>query len=1012
MAKTKREPSRISWIDRIQTTTESFQSVDRDMWSFTQGAKIVSTEEASVLELAEDARAEWHVRPIFDGRIDFRYRHENGIGLVLFRASAQESGRAYTLRIEKDRLTIQRKGSRRQRRLAEVPLTLRGGEWYDISIWLSGHTLLVAVDCRPILQIKDDLPLLRKGSIAFACEGNCRVFVKDIRLITVPRGLCYLPMPEPVPPMVYEKSKWIGSLSDATLGSVPGDVPLEVKPFLGAKQPAAINAGVVPPDYTHTWAIDVMGISSFSFQYSGIQLQWDAGDSLAVLNYALSHPVVETFASDAELTTKKIQVQPPPGGGYTRFYLTLRTGSGGAPRRFKIACLHAIGVAGNCEALLTSDDLNYDKPGPLVDPQTVITHEKLYAPWKSDSIDVPIGVSMPAPSARDGWYLLARNTWSNEAGFFTLLYYNERTSRLRAYLYNDKLSTDATYYQVTVSIATRAPNAGYLPLQGALFHADPRPQRWSTANFTIPVWPPKNWAFLETPILYPMAEKLAAAQHPPEATLPECYYRPLYEEACEHGLTNAKLVITVQGYQMGTLQGDFVGQALGEAVQKATSSGISGFDMIKGAASALASGKDYYDKGKGIHQALQDFLNDKIKAGTPKSELQGLQALVGFGASAFGGFLGVVGLGIGIYQAFFAKPEPLRFALELAIRGTMSGSVFTPLMSSAQTFFLPGRWSIQEAAEGNFPADNTQLVDAQMARYDRTLGHFGFRYDPGRVQFRLLQAYYAWEDRPDNPLADLRDYERYIFPASDHRFLVDPPTPNASVHISEWLPVIYNPFAEITPLTPMPVATVADQGIKLTGDGPFNTDNPDPWFEWLQDISPKSHIVPEPDDQSFPGNQTEYGIGSRLTIKVFPDEPRGLFPKQAALLELPNGIWLSIPPDQGIAPTTCRNFSEWRDIAVHTWWDVYVEAHRPVHPPEYQFSPYPLRDIIYYWDVAYFHYPRTRKAANGNVFLYRGVSPLLAPVSIDHRSVGFNYIDDDGVWFPMIPEHKSVLLLE
>jgi hypothetical protein len=63
--------------------------------------------------------------------------------------------------------------------------------------------------------------------------------------------------------------------------------------------------------------------------------------------------------------------------------------------------------------------------------------------------------------------------------------------------------------------------------------------------------------------------------------------------------------------------------------------------------------------------------------------------------------------------------------------------------------------------------------------------------------------------------------------------------------------------------------------------------------------------------------------------------------------------------------------------------------------------------------VAYFHYPRTRKAANGDIPLYRGNASLLSPVSIDHRSVGFDYTDsDDGVWFPLVPDHKSVLLLE
>jgi hypothetical protein len=781
----------------------------------------------------------------------------------------------------------------------------------------------------------------------------------------------------------------------------PGDVPFEVKPWLGPRRRAPINAGEVPPDFTHTWAIDLMGVSSFSLQYSGIQLLWDAGDSVVVLDFTRPNPVAETYASDADLTTKSVPVPQPPDGGSSRFYVTLRTGPGGQARQFRVPGLHTTGLGGHREALIVADDLNYDQTGPLVDPNAVADQEKLYAPWKPESPGVPVGVSMPPPGAREGWHLLARNLSNREAGFLSLLYYNERTSRLRAYLYNATLSTDATYIQVNLSLATRAPGANFLPLTGAFFNADPRPQRWSSASFTVPVWPQKSWAFVEAPMLYPMADALPAAQHPRDTSIPSHYYRPVYEEACESGLTNAKIVITVQGFQVGSLQGDILGQAIGNAVQQAASSGLTGFDLLNGAASALASGKDYYDKGQAMHKALTDFLKDKQQAGTPTSDLQGLQALVGLGAGAFGGFLGVVGLGIGIYQAFFSKPEPLRLALELAIRGTMTGSMFTPLMPAEHTFFLPGRWSIQESAQSNFPVADTRRVDAEIARYDRTLGHFGWRYNPARVQFRVLQAYYAWDDPPEGAAADLQQYQRYVFPAKDFQTLVDPPTPNASTRIPEWLPIIYNPYAEITPLKPLPVATAADHGIKLTLDGASAgafEGGPAPWFDWLQDISPASHVTPEPGDESFPSGRLEIGTGSRMTVKVFPDRPQAFFPQQNWLISLPNGIWLSIPPDAGATPRTCRDFVEMTDLDVHTWWDVWLDG--PLcHPPDYPYSPFPLRDVIYYWDVAYFHYPRSRQAPNGDVDLYRGNTSMSAPVRIDHRSVGFNYTDDDGQWF-------------
>jgi hypothetical protein len=1009
----------VPWIDRIQTVTETFKGDSLDGWTLTEGAKVLSIGEVTALEIAGEACAEWTSQVILDGRLDFRYRQGGGAGLIMLRWSSRKEGeQGYILRLEKNRMALQRKEQRRMRSIGNAPLTLNCAEWYDISVWLSGGTTLIAVDARPILEVADESPLLTPGHVALSGRRAYEIAYRDVHLTAVPRGTLHLPVPGlPYSPLPDQPLEISGLVAKIAIPPTPTDVPLEVKPYLGPVRRSPINAGAVPPNYIHTWAIDVKDIASFSLQFSGIQLQWDAGDAIEVFDFTLPNPLIGTYRSDADLVAKQTAIQQPPVGDYKRLYLTLRTGPGGPPRQFQVAALHTMGVGGNREALLVGDDLNYDRLGPLVDPSLVDGQEKLYAPWKPESPGVPIGVSMPAPSLSEGWYLLARNTRNREAGFLSLLYYNERTSRLRAYLYNVTLSTDATYYQVTFSLATRAPGAGFVQLNGAFFNIDPRPQRWSTASFIIPIWPQKHWAFVETPLLYPMAEKLPAAQHPSDNAHPAHYYRPLYEEACEHGLNNAKLVVTVQGYQLGAFQGDLVGQGIGEAIQQSASSGISGFDMLKGAASAIMSGIDYYDKGKSVHKALQDFLNTKMQGGTPMSELQGLQALVGLGASAIGGFLGVVGLGIGIYQAFFAKPEPLRLALELVIRGSMAGSMFTPLMPASQTFFLPGRWSIWEAAQGNFPADITARVDAEIARYDRTLGHFGFRYDPGQVNFRLLQAKYAYEDLETFPLGVWSS--RYIFPASDLKIdqSVDPPTPNASLTMPEWLPVIYNPYAEIVPLKPIPVATASDNGIKLTIDattpGVF-PGCPEPWFEWLQDVSPESHVVPEPDDQSFPRGRTEIGVGSRMTVKVFPYIPTGLFPRFGSMpISLPSGIWLSIPPDSHVTPASCQNFTEYRDVPVHTWWDVWFEDHGSCFiGPSTPGNPYPIRDVLFYWDVAYYHYPRTRQAANGNVPLYRGIANLLSPVSIDHRQAEYDYTDDEGGWFSQIDWQKSLLLLE
>jgi hypothetical protein len=1004
-----------SWLDEIQTTTEQFSGVRADEWSLSEGARLVPLERGAALEVHGSGQAEWIERPIADCRLDLRYRPGSGAGVVLLRAVREPEGvTAYALRLEREQLVLEKRTPHGRRRLGLAQCALSRGEWYDLSMWLSTSLILVAVDGRPILQADDRPPLLGPGHVVLAGDRAKGIAYADIRLISAPRGMLPFPVEEHLRLPLSDLMFFEFPHPALTQVPTPSDVPIVVKPSGAPARLSPINAGRVPPDYTHTWAVDVTGFNSFRLQSSGIQPEWAEGDSLAVYDYSLPNPLVQTFDSDQDLITKSVTVQSPVEGESRRFYLTLRTGPGGSARGFQVSNVHSLGVGGNRKAVLVGDDLNYRPGGPLLDPAGVAGHTKLYAPWLPFSPGVPTGVSFPAPSPREGWYLLGRNTSNREAKFLALIYYNERTSRLRAYLYNLALSTDATYYEVSLSLAARAPGAAFSMLSGAFFNADPRPQRWSSASFTVPIWPPNSWAMVETPILYPMAEELPGAQHSPDPKLANHYYRPLYEEACEKGFSNMRLVVRAQGYQVGSIQGDLLGQAIGEAVQEASSSGHTGFDLLKGAASALASGKDYYDKGKDMHKSLQDFLSDKMKAGTPKSELQGLQALVGLGAGAVGGFLGIVGLGVGVYQAFFAKPDPLRLALELTIRGSMIGSMFTPLGTVEQTFFLPGRWSVEEAAQGNFPAGDLEWVDAEIPRYDRTLGHFGFRYDPGEVEFRLCQAYYAWDEEPESPLGDLRQYSRYVFPSREFVKQIDPPTPNAVVSIPRWLPVIFNPYAEILPLTPRPVATAVDHGIKITVDQPVTGSLlgiPEPWFEWSQDISPESHLNPELDDQSFPRGRFEVGAGSRMTIKVFPAEPTGIFPREATVLSLPQGIWLSVPPQAAFTPTTCRGFSDLVDLPTHTWWDVWVRGHYSSTTVSEALSPFPLRDIMYYWDLVYFHYPRSRKAANGDVPLYRGTAHLYSPVSIDHRSVGFNYTDDDGVWFYIIPKQKSQLLL-
>jgi hypothetical protein len=182
----------------------------------------------------------------------------------------------------------------------------------------------------------------------------------------------------------------------------------------------------------------------------------------------------------------------------------------------------------------------------------------------------------------------------------------------------------------------------------------------------------------------------------------------------------------------------------------------------------------------------------------------------------------------------------------------------------------------------------------------------------------------------------------------------------------------------------------------------------DQWFWWTQDISWKTHVHPEPDDAAFPVGE-DTGQGPSLHLKVFNGNAgtaTAQNDKWAHSGPLPEGVWLDIEPHSNYVPSTYRQFKEITDLHTHTYgFAHYLKAdplfnnlnspvrdypqrgmqpgmkkkhYRPFAPDD----PFPVVDVIYFWDVAYFYYGRSRKAL-GLVPSRMQITRLQSPITLD-----------------------------
>jgi hypothetical protein len=574
--------------------------------------------------------------------------------------------------------------------------------------------------------------------------------------------------------------------------------------------------------------------------------------------------LVTSITSNVDLWDNVLDISslPQSGSGYVRLYVVLETSPMRAQRKLRIDGIKPVaGLAGAGEALLVGDDINYNTNGPFVDALDIHGKKNLCAPWSPGCANTFAG-PLERAGRSEGWYLVGKNTKDarGDKGFFSLVYYNERISRLRVYLFNSSLSQDVTAYTIRVSLWGKT-SVGYKELRGAFFDLDARPARWSSAEMVLPVWPINTWTRVEIPMLYPMAESLYGIQDI-EGERP-CSFRAVYEERMGESLRNVRLRIELTGYIKLSVEGDIDGKAVGTAIQQEDI--LEFLTVVKGGFKAFKEGRDWYNTGEWSYKKI-------VKLGGGAIAASG----VGYVSAAFA----AVGAAVTFFDELFGDDQ-LQLAVELALRAKLDGTVFGPLLQTKRyhDFYMPGRVSVQEAFfEGQ--AWDAAGIETAFPRYDRTMGHLGYCFDPSTLEIRVLRIDTVQEENtsrfmttthqfmePDTvPLwpDDVHWLAYFVFPASSgiiyddeyfsfvvpgrralhdvsfHEFFDDegdliatpedlPPkgiaqglkmieplghffSLNAAPVIDQMLPVIYNPYAELVMAAPTPV-----------GDGPVET---------------------------------------------------------------------------------------------------------------------------------------------------------------------------------------------
>jgi hypothetical protein len=418
-------------------------------------------------------------------------------------------------------------------------------------------------------------------------------------------------------------------------------------------------------------------------------------------------------------------------------------------------------------------------------------------------------------------------------------------------------------------------------------------------------------------------------------------YLSLYEDRFKAGMHNVKLEIKIIWQLVLDETSKLVAKALGDAVQKMPSQHASLADYAMGVWGSIKDGIDWGKKTHSFLDSLNTYSNDQNWGSIVQTLTKGV--LPGVAMGVYSGIAGAAGAVVSLLQNLLAgDPEPLRLAIELGIRGEIKGVAQAKLQHATAWFYLPGRFSIEEAFDpkgiDGLPQNDVDFIDSVLPRYARTLGLFGYKCNPAEIRLPV----------------DMLEHRRVCYPVD--RQWVTPlvylapyysPDPSKikgmSKTLPRLLPVIRNEFA--------------------------------PWVFIL------------------PTSSAPIQGGSRSYMKVFYQDDTLYHDCGACIIdpdvELPEGV--SMVVSNLCIPETYSSFVDQADVPFDYGDDSIVEYGGNVKsspawknmfywhcgtPTKDDTDIYPLHDVLYYWEIGYF-------VANRDGKISQLQAQLCAPVSIN-----------------------------
>jgi len=584
-------------------------------------------------------------------------------------------------------------------------------------------------------------------------------------------------------------------------------IPLQIIPFGGSPKPAKIDMplGTLPPNYVHTFVLDLKNLPQFRFGYQQwVYLDWASGDRVTIIGGC--GKVLKEFSDQTDFFWSPLVIDPTccavPDPKSWRIYLVLETGSSNRLRAFSIQDLEDISGSRNMQALLLGDDLGDPMSNLTASPigQAIQNSGKLLDMWAPWHVGNPqsSGKRIPSPTESvtfdpaDGWILLSLNFTDPSNGFFSLVYYNLFESRLRFYLLNDSLTQTVTGYRAEIRLESLRGADGYNELTGAFFPIDTDPANWSVASVLIGDWAPGKWTYFEFPVLYPMAESLPIKTSIIPNKPPHHYYS-LYEEQFCPLERNVRVVVSIKGYLEFKEELTLEGEAVCHALHQMEDQGIDPLWAFKEMYNSIKTGVEWYQGASGFVKGIEDYITKNPN----KPGIASLKTLVNMG-TALSPAIGLAGALVS-FSSLLDDNEPLRLAIDLSLKGIIQGTSYTEVVSRESWFFLPGHFSIAEAFNlkiSGTPATDGNFLARIMPRHGTTIGLFGYQFNPSVTRF------------PIATLGKIMDQVQagYIFPA---RKVTAQPIPGSTVietvsgkgyrrNIAgltvPLLPVIYNPY--------------------------------------------------------------------------------------------------------------------------------------------------------------------------------------------------------------------------